>query len=152
MNLSVSNINEDELKSIEQFVANIFDKHVAPSYSAQGRTEFRKVIKSEYLKRRIDAGDILTKFLLDDKIVGVCQINKLHIVLLFVDDAYQGQGIGQLMIDWIKKGINNIRIGGFMTVNSAPNSIAFYKKTGFVAQDTEQNKNGIRFVPMKLNL
>lgn len=152
MNLLVSTVSEDELEAISEFINDIFIKHVAPDYSAQGIKEFNKVIKSGYLKRRIDAGDVIKKFSIDDKIVGICQINQSHIVLLFVDNSHQSRGIGRLMIDWIKKGIKTIRVNGFVTVNSAPNSIRFYEKAGFVSQDIEQEKNGIKFVPMKLNL
>lgn len=39
-----------------------------------------------------------------------------------------------------------------VSVNSAPNSIKFYEKLGFVPTDSERLQNGIRFVPMELEI
>ena len=39
-----------------------------------------------------------------------------------------------------------------VTVNASPNAVEIYKKLGFEKKDREQLKNGIRFVPMALDL
>ncbi|MBU1161235.1 MAG: GNAT family N-acetyltransferase, partial [Proteobacteria bacterium] len=39
-----------------------------------------------------------------------------------------------------------------ITVNSLPNAVNIYKKLGFAELEPEKEKNGIRFVPMKLEL
>jgi predicted GNAT family N-acyltransferase len=36
-----------------------------------------------------------------------------------------------------------------ISVNSSLYAVEAYERLGFVATDTEQQKNGIRFVPMK---
>ena len=39
-----------------------------------------------------------------------------------------------------------------ISVNSSPNAVPVYEKLGFVRQQSEQENNGIRFVPMQLAL
>ena len=36
-----------------------------------------------------------------------------------------------------------------VSVNSAPNSVKFYEKLGFVPTDSERLQNGIKYVPME---
>jgi predicted GNAT family N-acyltransferase len=86
-----------------------------------------------------------------NQIVGMLAIkNMSHIVLLFVDSAFQKQGIGKSLIQVALKICQDKNPDlEFITVSSSPNSLSFYKSFGFDVEAEEVNKNGMRFIPMK---
>jgi ribosomal protein S18 acetylase RimI-like enzyme len=89
----------------------------------------------------------------NDKIVGMIATKQSnHISLLFVDKEYHRQGIARSLyrklIDYYAKNDDCSEI----SVNSSLYAVKAYERLGFVATDTEQQKNGIRFVPMKHKL
>lgn len=149
MDLQVAVVNEDQYQQINNFISTIFDKHVAPHYSEEGREEFYKVITPEHLQSTCDNGAMLNKFYFKNELVGVTQVKENHIILFFVSDQHQGLGIGALMMNWVKKSIQQSNNAGVITVNSAPNSLGFYNKLGFRADDILQEKNGIKYTPMR---
>jgi ribosomal protein S18 acetylase RimI-like enzyme len=86
----------------------------------------------------------------NDKIIGVIAAKPpSHISLLFVDKQYHRQGIArtlyQKLIEHYSKDESCLEI----SVHSSLYAVDVYKKLGFTATDTEQQKNGLRFVPMK---
>ena len=73
--------------------------------------------------------------------------------VFFVLSGFQKQGVGKRLFNEavrrIKKEQNTY---DNLTVNSSPNAVNAYKKIGFTAKSDEQCMNGIRFVPMNLDL
>lgn len=133
-----------ELPEALELVWKVFLAFEAPDYSEEGVAEFEKSIHDpKYLEmlRCYGAFD-------NEDIVGIIatRSNGSHIALFFVDEQYQKQGIGRQLFELVLRDDS----GGTITVHSSPFAVPVYRRLGFVDTDTEQETNGIRYTPMKL--
>jgi len=145
----ISEITADTLKSsnVLQLVWNVFEEFEAYQYSAEGVREFQNYIEYSVIKRLLESSEMtMWGCFLDGRIIGMIATKPSnHISLLFVDKEYHRQGIARALYQKIIEHNECSEI----SVNSSLYAVEAYKKLGFVATDTEQMKNGIRFVPMK---
>ncbi|WP_320176048.1 GNAT family N-acetyltransferase [Maridesulfovibrio sp.] len=152
-----SSIHYDQLQPGEEgraskLIFKVFDENVAPCFTEEGCSEFKSYATPEALRERVGYGSFIFAARDGEELVGVAEIRSFkHLCLLFVDLAQQGKGIGKELIQMVA---DRCREAGNseLTVNSSLNSRTFYERFGFIAQDEEQLKNGIRFVPMKYML
>lgn len=77
-----------------------------------------------------------------DKLIGILIGNNHYIELFFIEEDYQGLGIGNKLLFEFLKDKNNI---GIYSLNSA---ISFYKKMGFISIGEEKNEKGMKITPM----
>ncbi|MES9858120.1 MAG: GNAT family N-acetyltransferase [Sedimenticola sp.] len=83
-------------------------------------------------------------------VVGVKNNNHLH--HLFVNEKFHKMGIARRLWNEIKdECITNGNSKEF-TVNSSKYAKNIYEKLGFVAQSGPQERNGVTFIPMKLEI
>ena len=155
--ISFREMKAGEEKAVSQLVTRIFNEFIAPGYSAEGVREFLRYIKPEILRQLAQEGHLFLVAAVKDKIVGVILIrirnHRNHITLLFVDAKYHRRGIARTLLNRaleIRRGrdptIEEI------TVKSSPYAVLIYEKLGFQQLQPEQVENGIRFVPMVLEL
>jgi GNAT superfamily N-acetyltransferase len=145
----------EDIPSATDLVRRVFQESVAPLYGPEGVREFMAYASLEPFTQRLRENHLA--FVAEDEsrtIVGVVEVrDHRHLSLLFVETAHQKKGIGRALI---ASAIEACRAAGpglrGLTVNASPNSVGAYQKTGFVAVEPEQEKNGIRFVPMALTL
>lgn len=141
-------LSTKELEELTNLVTETFDEFVGKDYSEQGKDSFYKFINN---------GDIFTNMLLaheflitakyNEQIVGVITTrDRAHISLLFVHKDYHKRGISRNLVD----SLLNLSQKDVITVNSSPYALEIYKKLGFVVQEEMQEKDGIKFVPMKM--
>lgn len=143
--------NQIEWEPVMEMVWKTFLKYEAPEYSDEGIYHFREFITDESLYKMFCAGFYqIFVAVYRDKIVGMISLRDvMHISLLFVDANYHRRGIGRKLVLYLWNYLNT-EMGIYqMTVNAAPFGIPFYQKVGFVALDTEQQSDGIRYTPMK---
>ncbi len=90
----------------------------------------------------------------DDELVGILEMRGTnHVSMFFVNDVWQQRGVGTALFDAaMKSNLSENPDLEKITVNSSPNSVEFYKSLGFETQKPEQEKEGIRFTPMILDL
>lgn len=90
-----------------------------------------------------------------EEIIGVMILrpDKTHICQAFVKKEYHRQGVGTavfryLLADRLRKnpGLQAI------TLNATPYGLPFYLHLGFTALSEEQEKNGVRFTPMRYDV
>lgn len=139
-----------EYAEISALVTAVFDEFVAPAYSAEGTAEFRRFIKVENMLRRRTGGLLLVAEL-DSELIGAIEARVGgHISLMFVQGRHQRRGAGRLLlrglIDRLGTEVDEV------TVNAAPNSVPAYRRFGFKAESDEQEKDGIRYVPMRARM
>lgn len=146
-------IKGEEEQAID-LVLSVFDKFVAPEYSNEGITEFKKYASAEALAERLKSSSFVLIAENDESLVGMIEIrDNSHVAMFFVSQLFQKMGIGKTLLRHAvslssKNNIDLIKI----TVNSSPNSVAAYENMGFIASDVEKTVNGIRYTPMEMKV
>ena len=148
----------------------VFSEFEAPSYGEQGTKSFLDFISGNTLKNVFLHGKYPVFLAIDEesgRIIGVISLREHnHISLLFVDSAYQKNGVGTALIkragEYVRTDNEEARHdrnkpeeyryfrakGGILTVNAAPSAVGFYKKNGFVVTGDEKENDGIKYIPM----
>jgi GNAT superfamily N-acetyltransferase len=137
-----------------ELIARIFHAFVAADSSPEGVQEFLKYVQPEPLLERSRVNHFVLVAVAQDRIVGVIEVRGYqHVSLLFMDQAYQGQGIAREL--W-RRALSICRKEkpdlAEVSVNSSPYAVPIYEKLGFRPQGLEQTAHGIRFVPMAFDL
>lgn len=133
-------------------VLSVFETHVAPGFSEQGRAAFVEYVESSAFSRRVGDGFALVA-LRDETVIGVIEVEGGgHVALFFVSPDCQGRGVGGVLMRKAveKERLDNPGLDAF-TVNASLGSVKAYSRIGFVVTDQEQEKDGIRFIPMVLS-
>lgn len=137
----------EEIQAITDLVLEVFDKYVGPGFSPEGQSVFRMYCQPNAMSTRLMEG---TSFCLvatiEEKIVGIIEIrNGNHIALLFVDDHYHKNGIAKNLVALAIEKANVTEID----VHASQYAVNIYASMGFQPLDKEQERDGIRFTPMK---
>lgn len=134
----------EELPEVAALATRVFDASIAPGYSAEGIASYREYATAESFASR--AGD--HRLLIaerDGDIIGMLELRgAAHVSLLFVSSTEQRRGIGRLLL----AAADEMSDAEVMTLNATPNAVPAYVRLGFDATGEEQERNGIRFVPM----
>ena len=153
--LEYREIKQEELPETLNLVRKVFDEFEAPYYSKEGVSSFYKFIDiNNILEQYTNSSLYFYGCFVNNIIVGMIAVKDfVHISLLFVDKQYHKQGIARSLFDHImeicKEKNPSLKT---ITVNSSPYAVKFYHKLGFSNVSSEQVVDGIRFVPMELNL
>lgn len=147
MNLEI--IKNEDLNETIRLVKQVFDAFEAPDYSEKGVKTFHEFINEDMLLDAIEKKEMIFWVLKDNgKIVGTIALrNQNHISLLFVDASYHKKGLGRLLFETLKSRCI-LDHQTFITVNSSPYALNFYKRVGFEASSQQQEKDGILYIPM----
>lgn len=143
-----------EAQEVCALVIRVFNEFVAHQYSDNGIQEFLKYVEPNCLSERCQEGDFVVLARSQGKIVGMIEIvENSHISLFYTEGERQGTGIGrELLRKALEICVRDEPTMKGITVNSSPNAVNIYEKLGFYVMEPEQVKNGIRFVPMKLEI
>ncbi len=137
--------------ALSALVRRVFVRFEAPDYPPEGLETFFAYTEPSLLSFAIQSG-MLTVGRCDweDRLIGAVALRDgTHISLLFVEAAWHRRGIGSALVNWAVQRMSAGRRTSFdMTVNASPYARAFYEKVGFCATAEEQEKDGIRFIPM----
>lgn len=152
----IRRVNENELDQALDLVYKVFMEYEAPDYPAEGVESFvNDIIKNEGFKEGCITGNFKMYGAFDgDTIIGIMTMRKVtHIMLAFVEKEYQGQGVGRGLFEYV---IDEIRADDSscseITVNSSPYGAGFYRSLGFIDMSEEQEKHGIRYIPMSFRI
>ena len=143
-----------EDQEVCDLVIRVFNEFVAHQYSDDGIQEFLKYVEPHCLSDRCQGDDFVVLAMFQGKIIGMIElVNKSHISLFYTEGEHQRTGIGrELLKKAFEIGMRCEPTITAITVNSSPNAVNIYEKLGFNVTYTEQVKNGIRFVPMRLEI
>ena len=149
--LEIRRIREEELGKALTLVWEVFQTEVAPSYTEEGVQEFLKFIDYHFMKDLYTKGEIIFWGAFEEELIGTMAVRSDgHICLFFVKNEYQGIGVGkalfQMMYNYCVEELNIKKI----TVNAAPNSVMKYIHMGMRQVEREEEKCGIRSVPMEM--
>jgi predicted GNAT family N-acyltransferase len=135
-------------------VARVFEAFVEPGFSPEGVEEFLGYTEPEALAQRAQDNHFVLVAATGDEIVGMIEVrNHDHVSLLFVDARVHRRGIGrglvQRALDICLNGRPDLQQ---IDVNSSLYAVPAYERLGFRQVGPERVENGIRFVPMVLEL
>lgn len=151
--MEFAKLTADNLAAAKSLTKRVFDEFEAKEFSPEGITAFYAHLDQYVIPERLEKGLLLMWGAFEnERLIGIIALeNQNHVALLFVDPQYHRQGVATqlfhlVMAYCIQKAVKQI------TVNSAPYAVSIYQRLGFIAQDSEQVKNGIRFIPMQYNI
>jgi GNAT superfamily N-acetyltransferase len=137
---------------IHRLIKKVYDEFVSIDYSKEGNRFFYDWIKPlKIAERQCNQINLWVAFI-DSKLVGMIEIrDNKRISLLFVDKAYQRQGIAKKLIDEsLKECIRRDPKLEKVYVHASPYSISIYKKLGFIETDNMREENGMKYLPMEM--
>jgi GNAT superfamily N-acetyltransferase len=143
-----------EETAISHLIKTVFDEFAAPDYSPAGNTFFHAYIEPDRLLERFSNGDVLLTAKTNNRIIGMIEVSdQNHICLLFVDKAWHGKGIAKRLV---ARAIATSREKDtelkYFEVNSSPYAERIYARMGFTKTADIQDVNGLKFIPMKMEL
>jgi GNAT superfamily N-acetyltransferase len=144
-----------DAEAAARLVGDVFGEYVAPLYDARGVAEFLAYASREAFAQRLSGGHV--GFVAESErgvLVGLVELrDPCHLSLLFVSGERQRQGIGRELVGravaYCRQSNPEIPV---MTVNASPNSVGAYDRLGFRPTGPEEERDGIRFVPMVMSL
>ncbi len=143
-----------EESEVCDLVKRVFDEFVAPDYSQEGIDEFFRYSQPDALAQRSQNNHFVLLAVAEVRSVGMLEMRDYkHVSMLFVEAAFQRRGISRALL-WqaLDEGRKHKPNLSQVTVHAAPNSVRIYERLGFRAVNSEQLVNGMRFVPMLLEL
>ena len=147
--ISIKPLSKSHIQAAMDLVWRVFCEFEAPEYSDEGIAEFKRFIDEAPQNEQL----LLWGCFIEDNIVAVISIRQpCHIALLFVDKKYHRRGIARSLFTTVLKNKAVTKGHKAVTVNSSPYAVEAYRRLGFVATDTEQLTNGIRYYPMSFPL
>ena len=150
--MQVCKINQRKLRDALDLVWEVFEEFEKDDYGEIGTKTFSHFIEYGNMKKMVDDGQmIFWGCYLNQYLVGVLALREgQHISLLFVRSKFHRLGVAKrlikMAIDYVKNSNPSIKA---ITVNSSPYAVEFYKKMGFVQEEAEKSKDGIRYTFMK---
>ncbi len=140
----------EDAGNVSVLVNSVFDTYIAPLYTPQGKSEFRKYTESEAFLERIDQGHFVIIAVREDVLVGMIEMRENnHVSLLFVAEAFQRQGVSRVLLE---EATTHARSLGAelerLTVNSSRYGVPVYEALGFRQTGPERTVNGIAFIPL----
>ena len=140
--MEIRKVKKEELKDTMDLAWNVFLKFETPDYSEEGIKEFRSSIYDPEFVSKLEIYGAFE----EDKIIGMIATRDMnHIAMYFVDEKYQGQGIGRKLYDTVCE----VNTDNFFTANASPYAKEIYEHMGFECLQGMQQVNGIKFYPMK---
>ena len=143
-----------EAGSIVALALGAFDEFIAPDYSEQGIAHFHANVTTDRLIASMNEGNIVLVGTVGGVLAGVVTLrDETHISWLYVDKAYQGQGIGlKLVADAAEQVMLRTPGATMITLNASPYAVPIYFRMGFEAAGPEITKDGMRMTPMRANI
>ncbi|NLE16694.1 MAG: GNAT family N-acetyltransferase [Spirochaetales bacterium] len=148
--MEIRQIQIQDIPAVCALVKEVFDQVLASTYTEEGRQTFSAFIEEEAMRRRLsDNGFGLVAFV-DGNLASQIEVrNNSHICLLFTKCEHQGKGLAKVLVEQAvllcKTHDSSVAA---ISVNAALSAIHAYQHFGFKQCAPEQERDGIRFVPM----
>ncbi len=141
-----------EEPAVASLAARVFNDVIAPEYADEGVQEFLRYAAADPLRARQQADHFVLVAESHGALVGLIEMRRCeHVAMMFA--AEPGRGVGrELLRQAIARCRQSVPDLERVTVHAAPGAVDIYARFGFVASGPEQEQNGIRFVPMALEL
>jgi GNAT superfamily N-acetyltransferase len=139
-----------DIPAVCSLVRQVFDQALAPDYTQEGKQTFYAFIEEEAMRSRLsDGGFGLVAFVDGDLASQIELRNNSHICLLFSKVEHQGKGLAMALVEQaLQICKERDKKVAAVSVNAALSAVTAYTHLGFKQSSAEQERNGIRYVPM----
>ncbi|MCD6109441.1 GNAT family N-acetyltransferase [bacterium] len=145
--MNIRRAKKQDIKNISKLLINTFNKFLLPYFTKEGAENFKnKKLSTKSLLSRMNQ----YMFVAEEKeqIIGYIEANLNEIQLFFVNQKYQGKGVGKALMDTIelivKKKKNNV-----IYVKASIYAVPIYTNLGFKKTTGKRQINGEQYQPMK---
>jgi len=145
----IRKLEKGDLEIVSSICMKAFMGSVAPSLSSEGVETFNNIASVDSFSNRMKEDNIILVFEEKEKIKGIIELREgHHLAMLFVDPDFQKQGVGKALISAVSPYIEVKKI----TVSASLNSVPAYLKYGFAYAGEPDEKSGLKYQPMELEL
>ena len=143
----------DDIDGISQLITQLVIKYILPTCSQEGGQLILNSMAPNCISNYFDAGYEYHVAELKGELIGVVGMKEnAHLYHLFVAEALQGNGISRKLWEQARDECLANGNQGKFTVNSALNAADVYLKFGFVPVSGIREKQGVKDMPMELNV
>ncbi len=147
--MEIQKLSQDDLDSIARLISSVAEADIFPYFCEQGRAEFQTRVLPDLNTILTESNYLSVKAVISGDIVGVAALrNADFLTHLFVSKCCQGKGVGKALFDYVVKETQAKQV----SLRSSINAVSFYESLGFKRTGEEGDYNGIRFMPMTLDL
>ncbi len=137
---------------VAELVSRITQRHILEHFTEEGKRRFLARVGQDVTQAITHPDFLALAAFRDSKVVGFAALkDDNYLTHLFVATEVQGHGLGKQLLDTIL-GSTQDKPRSYVRLRSAPNAVLFYQKHGFERTDDLCEKEGIRYVPMRLAL
>lgn len=144
----------NDATEIENLIRILALKFITPEFTPEAATHFLNANNQAAISGFMQQGFVY--FVAENtaatgaEIIGCIGMrNHSHLYHLFINEAWQGQGLARRL--WLQAMLYCEQQGnpGLYTVNSSNNAVAVYQALGFVRTGPMQQMHGVLFNPMQ---
>ncbi|MFO7594207.1 MAG: GNAT family N-acetyltransferase [Pseudomonadota bacterium] len=138
-----------DVQEVSRIVMAAFSDSVASGLSQEGVSTFMGLSAPEAFAKRMSEDNCMLVYEEQDGIVGMIELKEgRHVAMLFVAPGSQGRGIGR---ELVREALSRRRVQS-VTVSASLTSVIAYEKYGFEVVGAEEETQGLRYIPMKIEL
>ncbi|MGR5544815.1 GNAT family N-acetyltransferase [Vibrio sp. PNB22_2_2] len=142
----------EDIIAVAELVSKTTQQHILEHFTPEGKQRFLARIEQDVTQAITNTNFVTLKVISGTKIVGFAALKDgNYLTQLFVATEEQNKGLGKLLLNAILEHTKRLP-GTSVRLRSAPNAVQFYQQHGFEPTDTIYEKQGIRYVPMSLNV
>ena len=147
--MPVKQMKPGDIQEVSRIVTAAFLDSIAEGLSEKGIATFKELSSPEAFARRMNEDNCMFVYEEQGQIMGMIELKEgRHVAMMFVSPIYQNQGVGR---ELIQVALSHSRVQS-VTVSAALPSVAAYQRYGFEVVGVEQEKQGLRYIPMEIDL
>ncbi len=148
--LTIRDVTADEIPAAAALVGAVFGKYVGPGYTDEGKNNFLSFVEPNVIARRLAERSFMLVAVLAGELAGVVEVrDNSHITLLFVREEYHRRGVARrLAEEALGRAMFARCCLDRLTVHSSLFAVPVYERLGFRRLGPEEEKDGIRYIPM----
>jgi len=147
--MHIRKLEQKDLERVSSLCMKAFMNSVAPSLSNEGVETFQSIASVGGFSNRMKEDNIILVYEENRKVNGVIELKEgRHVSMLFVAPDFQKRGIGRALVS----AITPYTRAETITVSASLNSIPAYLRYGFICAGDLDEKSGLKYQPMELEL
>ena len=147
--MPIRELEQKDLGRVSSLCMKAFMNSVAPSLSNEGVVSFQSIASVGGFSNRMKEDNIILVYEENGKVKGVIELKEgSHVAMLFVAPDFQKSGIGRALVS----AITPYTRAETITVSASLNSIPAYFRYGFTCAGDPDEKSGLKYQPMELEL